>query len=156
MLIQSKWQISIGAVRLLNLGDYIKAEPMVPRMVQNAVAHPLRAPSAIPLRSYNAEYVLKVDRVQLFPTDDLAWEALLAWLNYLPIGPALPGCITTASGLIFNLANCLIQPGATAQTESNKLHTRFSLLFSQITLQKRILTGSGAVLATGAGQPMNA
>ena len=161
MLLQSKWNITLttpsgAALVLLDFPDYLKSEPEIPRMVHNDVSHPLRSPAAIPLRSYNARYLIGVARVQLFATDDLAWEGLLAWHTSLPVGPSMPGQITTASGIVFSLANCLIQPGAVARTESNKLHTGFSLIFSSITLQHRLKTGSGAFIETGTGQRINA
>lgn len=157
MLIQSKWQIVLsGNLTLLAIGDYLAAEPKIPRGVQNDVSRPLRSPTAVPLRSYNAEYALGIERVQMFPTDDAAWEGLLLWLNNLPVGPSTGGTITTISGIEYILTNCLVQPGAVAATENNKLRTKFTLTFSQIAYRRRVETGARATIETGAGDPINA
>jgi len=88
MLIQSKWSIVLNNnITLLNIGDYLAAEPKIPRAVENAISRPLRSPAAIPLRSTHAQYTLELERIQVFATDDDAWEALLLWLNNLPTGP---------------------------------------------------------------------
>ena len=162
MLLVSKWQIQLGSLVLLRIGDYVKTEPNIPRAVQNDVSSPLRSPWAIPLRSYNAQHTMEIQRVQVFASDALAWGGALAWLASLPTGVAQPASIIDNAGNSFTLVNCLIAPGATATSESEKLHTNFTLQFGQITVNslapppttQRILTGSGDRIVTGSGDPI--